>query len=125
MTGSRDYQNKGLVKLTLTYTLGEILAMGKTMMLVHGACPSGADKYADNWAEEMETAGFFDCDAQIEDHPADWAQYRKAAGYRRNAEMVRLGADVCLAFIRNKSKGASHAAGLAEKNGIWTLRYKE
>lgn len=95
------------------------------MILVHGACPTGADKFADDWAEEMDWLGFFDYDKQVEDHPAAWTQYRKAAGYRRNAEMVKLGADVCLAFIRNKSKGASHAADLAEQNGIWTIRYKE
>lgn len=95
------------------------------MILVHGACPSGADKYADDWATEMEWLGFFDCDEQVEEYPADWSQYRKAAGYRRNAEMVTLGADVCLAFIRNESNGASHTAGLTEKAGIPTIRYKE
>lgn len=125
VTGSRKYRNRGLVNLALDFAYAEAMSQGKTMILIHGACPSGADKFADDWATDMETLGFFDCDQQIVERPADWDQYGKSAGYRRNAEMVNLGPDVCLAFIRNKSRGASHTAGLAEKAGILTRRYEE
>ena len=47
----------------------------------------------------------------------------RAAGFQHNAAMVAAGATVCLAFIRNGSRGASHTTALAEAAGIPTRRY--
>lgn len=54
----------------------------------------------------------------IEAHPANRDQYGRAAGMRRNAEMVALGADVCLAFPISKSVGTRQCMQLAKAAGI-------
>jgi YspA, cpYpsA-related SLOG family len=58
----------------------------------------------------------------VEAHPANWQLHGRRAGYIRNAEMVAAGADLCLAFIRNHSPGATACADLAERAGIRTIR---
>lgn len=57
-----------------------------------------------------------------ERHPADWSKGR-GAGHARNAVMVKLGADECLAFIRDASRGAGTCADRAEAAGIPVERF--
>lgn len=118
VTGSRTWDDEGVIQ----YALSEILFHNHTMVLVHGDCPKGADRIADQWAAARNQ--FPARPVVVERHPADWERHGRSAGFRRNAEMVRLGADLCLAFIVDGSRGASHTAGLAEKAGIPVRRFE-
>jgi len=115
VTGSRDWPDDGSVETALRKLRSEnYLKTGSDQVtVVHGDCPTGADAYAKRWARSFGEA-----------HPADWKKHGKAAGPLRNKHMVNLGADICLAFILNQSKGASGCADLAEKAGITTVRHE-
>jgi len=130
ITGSRDWTDHRLIfgeleRIARDYDLcyepdeyGNTLADPSKMTVVHGACPTGADMWADEWA-------ISNCDMRlVERHPADWERYGKKAGPIRNREMVELGADMCLAFIKNGSAGATQTAMLAVKAGIDTKEYR-
>jgi predicted ArsR family transcriptional regulator len=116
VTGSRDWpDDQWHVIADALYMVETMRADPDTITLVQGNCPTGADRIA---VAVARTLGW-----QIEAHPADWARLGKAAGPLRNAEMVDAGATLCLAFIKNGSKGATGCAELARKSGIETHTY--
>ncbi|NLT55607.1 MAG: DUF2493 domain-containing protein [Actinomycetales bacterium] len=110
VTGSRTW----IDTTAITTALDELHAVhGPRLVVVHGACPTGADAIAHTWAH---THG-----VPVETHPADWSTGR-SAGPARNAAMVATNPDTCLAFIRDHSTGATGCADLAEHAGIPTTR---
>jgi hypothetical protein len=121
ITGSRTWDDDRTVWRAIASTVLENAPTDARIVVVHGACPRGADAHAASWTNCARADGRRP--VEEERHPADWEQHGKAAGFRRNAEMVALGADVCLAFIRDGSNGASHTAGLAERAGIPVRRW--
>jgi hypothetical protein len=121
VTGSRDWGHPEVVYAALNDCRDEALINDRKLVVVHGACPNGADEHAARW---YRTANRFAVGSVNEErHPANWSVNGKRAGFIRNAHMVNLGADACLAFIRNGSRGASHTAALAEQAGITTRRW--
>ncbi|MDT0381401.1 DUF2493 domain-containing protein [Streptomyces sp. DSM 42041] len=120
VTGSRDWDSDERVWAALNDTRDEALITGRHLVVVHGACPRGADAHAARWCT---TATQFANGVTEERHPADWDRHGRAAGFCRNAEMVQRGADLCLAFIKDGSRGASHTARLAEQAGIPVRRW--
>lgn len=124
VTGSRDWDNEQALRLAL---ISAWTPHQETAVIIHGACPSGADAMAAEWARHY--------DVRAEPHPADWKAHGRQAGPRRNAEMVLLGAAVCLAFAMpctdsrcdkprpHDSHGTAHCADLAGKAGIRVRRY--
>lgn len=134
VTGSRDWPDIERVRHELSRIYDE-LAATRLMVVVHGVCPTGADAHARQWVRDRQRFG----EPAIEDpHRAQWRPngvLDRSAGFKRNARMVELGADVCLAFIGpctkpgcrepqpHGSHGATHCADLAEQAGIETRRY--
>lgn len=113
VTGSRDWNSLEVID----EALGDVYAvMGRDVTIVQGGA-RGADAIAAALAGTR--FGWL-----VENHPADWERYGKRAGFIRNIEMVKAGADVCLAFIKNESRGATHCADAAERAGIPTRRYR-
>lgn len=117
ITGSRDWPDAHLVHRELARCWRDF----GSVVVVHGACPSGADAHAARWVADMVAAGV--AGITEEPHPARWDVHGTVAGPIRNRLMVGLGAATCLAFIRNGSAGASHTARLAETAGIDTRRW--
>ena len=64
----------------------------------------GADTLGETWAKKNHVG--------VKYFPADWDEYGKSAGYRRNGEMAEYG-DALLAFWDGESKGTAHMINLA------------
>lgn len=120
VTGSRTWPTPGAVWSALNDARDKAFLDGRRLVVVHGACPRGADQHVADWCA---TANSFADSITEEAHPAAWALEGKRAGFIRNARMVNFGADTCLAFIAGGSRGASHTARLAEEAGIPVRRW--
>lgn len=106
VTGSRKWLEGDLVDLVLD----EFVVRYPHIVVVHGHCPTGADHYADLWAESRGHA--------VERHPANWELFGKGAGFIRNVDMAKLGAVICFAFWDGKGPGTLHMITCATKHGI-------
>lgn len=86
VTGGRDFADWEKVWQAL-----DIVAQAEPdFVLVHGACPTGADAHAHAWGVNRRQ--------DMDISPADWKRYGWRAGFRRNQEMVDSGLDGCLVF---------------------------
>lgn len=135
ITGSREWTDGTII----LRALGDVRAEwgdAEDCVLVHGDA-RGADRIAARfWGARFGLP--------VEPHPASWyapcrpeckPNHRRAKvlggpkvcpaqGMYRNAHMVALGADLCLAFILDESAGATKCAGLARKAGITVRPFK-
>lgn len=117
--GMRDWANVEAIARPLSALLKK---HGAELKIRHGACyppPDpvtgirpliSADWLAQLWCENNHVAAF--------PVPAEWETYGNAAGPRRNAEMARHGADLCLAFWDGKSAGTGDMVRRASASGI-------
>lgn len=84
-------------------------------IVVHGNAP-GADTLAAQWCHDRrDRPGITQ-----EVHPAKWGEYGSLAGGIRNGEMVRLGADIVLAFFQAgaKNRGTQNCVNQAKLAGL-------
>jgi|SRR5699024_8720881 len=109
VTGSRNWTDRETIRDELSRAWKHLGASEDTI-LVHGACPSGADAIADQvwrgWGLPVEA------------HPAQWRKHGRRAGPIRNTEMVRAGADLVLAFPVGASPGTRGCIRTARKAGL-------
>lgn len=115
ITGSRTWDNENFIRNLLS-------GFGfnpDVVTLVSGNCQDGADAICEKVAEELGWA--------IERHPADWETHGRKAGFIRNYNMAHTHPDICLAFVRDHSAGASMTAKFAKDAGVQTyiLNYPE
>lgn len=75
----------------------------------------GVDQLGEKWA--------FENGVPLEKYPADWDQYGKSAGYKRNTLMAK-NADALLALWDEESKGTKHMIRLAKKFNLKTYVWK-
>jgi uncharacterized protein DUF4326/SLOG family YspA-like protein len=133
VTGSQDWDDAALIWRVLK----AVWTYDSDTLLVHGACPRGADLLCEACWDETLGGG-------TERHPVDWyprGSYDRTAGLRRSARMVGLGAWGCAAFILpcaragcagkrpdrelpyHGTHGSVYCANLAEDNGIPVRRF--
>lgn len=94
--GSRDWPDAAMIERNML-RLYEVIG---PYILVHGACPRGADRFAE------ENAMLYDI--PTEPHPADWDNFGAAAGPIRNKEMAQSMPDFAMGYILNSSSGSEN-----------------
>lgn len=117
ITGSRDWTDIGTLHAALNNTYGtwkENSSDDPEFVVVHGAA-RGADTMADEWAHNL---GCVESRVTREPYPADWERYGRAAGHKRNQEMLDTSIDLVLAFPLGRSPGTRGCVRLAKKAGI-------
>ena len=110
ITGSRDWTDRNAIRTALVNAWID-LGRPTTAVLVQGECHlGGADQIA---AEIWRAWGY-----PVEGHPAEMGPNGHVLGPKRNAHMVSLGADICLAFPLPSSRGTKNCMRLAREAGI-------
>ena len=104
IAGGRDFDDYNL----LHQTCEKMLVRQTDVEIVSGTA-RGADTLGEKYANEK---GY-----PIKRFPANWNEYGKSAGYKRNSEMAEY-ADALIAFWDGKSKGTKHMIDLAKSNGL-------
>ena len=104
--GSRDWLSRAAIHRALAKYEHHVPS---SVQIIHGDC-RGADQFA---ADAADVYGY-----TVRAFPADWEMHGKAAGPRRNRQMLDEKPDVVIAFQRNSSRGAQDTIDEARRRGI-------
>ncbi len=88
--GGRDYQDREAVFIALD----KLHAKNGITCVIHGACKTGADRWADEWARDRFV--------EVERYEADWVRLGTYAGPCRNQEMADSHPDGAVVFPGGK-----------------------
>ncbi len=104
IAGSRDFNDYRRLKMVCDFYL-----QNETDIEVVSGTAKGADKLGEQYAKEL--------DYKLTQFPANWDEYGRAAGFKRNLEMANY-ADCLIAFWDGESKGTKMMIELAEQKGL-------
>lgn len=130
VTGSRKLENRLRLEKVLAGYLADARERNERLLLILGDCPTGADKYALDWANRMIRKLY---PVDYRRFVAEWGTHGKAAGPFRNTEMVKsalqerkyTGESIyCVAFLKEgeRNRGTLDCATKAQQFGIY-VRY--
>jgi len=107
VAGSRDFTDYKLLEEKLVKIL-KIKGKPSEIEIVSGGA-RGADALGERFAREKK--------CHLKRFLANWDEYGRSAGHRRNAEMAVYG-DILVAFWNNSSPGTRGMIDLAKKKGL-------
>lgn len=130
VTGSRKLENRLRLEKVLAGYLADARERNERLLLILGDCPTGADKYALDWAKLMIRKLY---PVDYRKFVADWKANGRAAGPFRNTEMVKSALQehkstgeplYCVAFLKEgeRNRGTLDCATKAQQLGIY-VRY--
>lgn len=109
VTGSRKWTDAAMI--------AKALAEFRPSLVVHGACPTGADKMADDWAKANGV--------RVQRFPADWrGPEGKGAGPARNGVMLATHPDAIVLGFPLGGPGTADCLRKANRLGMLTLEFK-
>lgn len=130
VTGSRKLENRLRLEKVLAGYLADARERNERLLLILGDCPTGADKYALDWAKLMIRRLY---QVDYRRFVAEWGTHGKAAGPFRNTEMVKSALQehrdtgeplYCVAFLKEgeRNRGTLDCATKAQQLGVY-VRY--
>jgi hypothetical protein len=105
VSGGRDHTDPMQVWSVLSG-----LYIGRPFKLLVGDCPTGVDKFAREWAA--------DNGVECQVFHAEWDLFGKAAGPKRNENMLSYSRDLWCLVAFQGGRGTGHAVHFANRIGL-------